>query len=236
MDMRVGALAVLALLLCWTALGAYRYPRMKERLRSGDRKALLRMYRTTILGQLVMTGFAYWAIGSPLFTTPALAHGAYAVVAGVCALMLGAFLVLAIVLARLKHSGSDAKVPIVGDIRDLIPRTLEERMWFLGVALCAGVCEEILFRGFGFFGLHLLGMPYGIVWLVDGILFGCAHLYQGLRGMVGTALMGIILSLVFGLTGVLVFGMVLHAALDARLVLIPTSWLGLGSSTEHDGA
>ncbi|MGC8461064.1 MAG: CPBP family intramembrane glutamic endopeptidase [Candidatus Dormibacteria bacterium] len=232
--MHVWALVVLVLLVGWTIIGAYRYPRMKEKLRNGDRHALLRMYRTTIAGQIVMAGCAVIGIQSRLFTTPALAGGSYGGYAAWGALGLGAVLVLAIVLARFRHRDRDPEVLIVGDIRDLIPRTQEERLWFLGVALCAGVCEEILFRGFGFYGLHLLGLPYGVIWLVDGLLFGCAHLYQGLRGMVGTAVMGIVFALIYSLTGILIFGMMLHFALDARLTLIPTSWLGLKERQEND--
>ncbi len=230
--MHVWALAVLVLLAGWTLLGAYRYPRMKEKLRSGNRRALLRMYRTTIAGQIVMAGIAIVGMRNAVFSTPALGGGSYAALAAGVAIGCSVALLLAIVITRLKHRGSDPEVPIVGDIRDLIPRTREERLWFLGVALCAGVCEEILFRGFGFYGLHLLGLPYGVVWLADGILFGLAHLYQGIRGMIGTAVMGIVFALIYGFAGVLFFGMILHFVLDARLTLIPSSWLGPNGGVE----
>jgi hypothetical protein len=57
------------------------------------------------------------------------------------------------------------------------------------VALTAGVCEEILFRG-------VLGWYFG-TWLgawagqsVVLVLFGAAHLYQGVAGALGTMVVG----------------------------------------------
>ncbi len=60
----------------------------------------------------------------------------------------------------------------------LFPATWAERRWWVLVGLTAGICEEILFRGFL---LHYLrvGMNLTLALAVAALIFGLQHLYQG---------------------------------------------------------
>jgi uncharacterized protein len=104
-----------------------------------------------------------------------------------------------------------------------LPISNTERWWFAIVSLSAGICEELLYRGFlfGFLagrmdgGLHL-GLP--AAWLLSSLAFGTAHLYQGLPGILSSTFAGLALGLAAILTGGLAVPMVLHALLDLQLL------------------
>lgn len=103
----------------------------------------------------------------------------------------------------------------------LFPTNRRERRWWILVALTAGICEEILFRGF------LLHYLYTSLWalsltaalLLSSVIFGLQHLYQKAAGAVASAVVGVIFGLLFLLTGNLLFPIAFHAALDLRLLV-----------------
>lgn len=139
----------------------------------------------------------------------------FAIGAGIAVL---ALLIVPVILLR-KHL---QEVPTVGDIAALLPRTRGELIYGAGLAINAGVVEELLFRLglpaliFGIFGNGLIAFG------VASLLFGLLHIYQGLPGVLGATLLGILFSVVYLLTGSIVVVIVLHAVIDLRaLVLIP---------------
>lgn len=94
-----------------------------------------------------------------------------------------------------------------------LPRTRRETRWFRGVALTAGFCEEVMFRGFL--------LAYAAVWLgpwgaVAGtsLAFGIGHLYQGTTGAIKTTVAGLIAGSLFVLGGSLLAPVLLHAFVD----------------------
>lgn len=96
----------------------------------------------------------------------------------------------------------------------ILPQTGVERAWFVGVALTAGICEEILYRGFlpWFIG-GWLGSP-GIGYVLAAVAFGLGHAYQGRDGMIITGILGLFFgSLAYGVRS-LVPGQLLHVAID----------------------
>jgi len=105
----------------------------------------------------------------------------------------------------------------------LLPRTAGERRWFALLAVTAGVCEELLYRGFGLAGLRWaapgIGTPALII--VSGAAFGFAHLYQGRLGVTLTGVLGAYLAWITIAIGSLVPVMLLHALLDLRILGLP---------------
>ena len=68
-------------------------------------------------------------------------------------------------------------------VDSLIPRSRREKRWFFFTSFAAGLCEEIVFRGFF---LYLLGrvfpaVPEVVLAAAAGFMFGAAHFYQGAR-------------------------------------------------------
>ena len=104
----------------------------------------------------------------------------------------------------------------------LFPATRVERRWWVLVGLTAGVCEEALFRGFLLHYLHTSPWQLNLTLalLVSALIFGQQHLYQGAKGVIASAVLGALFGLLFLLSGSLLLPMLLHAALDLRLLVI----------------
>lgn len=77
----------------------------------------------------------------------------------------------------------------------LIPRTHGELLLFLGVSATAGFCEEILFRGYfqRQFAAFTRSASGGL--MLQAVLFGAAHAYEGGSRMMLIAIYGILLGL-----------------------------------------
>ncbi|MBY0123057.1 CPBP family intramembrane glutamic endopeptidase [Bacillus sp. S/N-304-OC-R1] len=103
----------------------------------------------------------------------------------------------------------------------LVPTGKIDKRLAILVALTAGICEEIIYRGFL---LHLLALPPfqlegNLILIVGAAIFGIAHYYQGWKGVLLTGLVGFALSKVYLQTGSLVFPIIMHALIDLRFML-----------------
>lgn len=107
----------------------------------------------------------------------------------------------------------------------LIPRDRTERWYALALAISAGVCEEILYRGVLIaVGVHVFGLPLPAAAGLALALFTIGHLYQGPRGMIMVALAGFGLTMIYQRTGSLVPAILLHILIDIRgLLLTPAA-------------
>jgi membrane protease YdiL (CAAX protease family) len=78
----------------------------------------------------------------------------------------------------------------------MLPHTpLEFAVWFL-VALTAGVCEEVIFRGYLLQQLSAWTQRPVAAILIAGVLFGSLHAYEGLAAIVPLAVLGIVYGFV----------------------------------------
>jgi membrane protease YdiL (CAAX protease family) len=102
----------------------------------------------------------------------------------------------------------------------MLPATRRERSWFFGLALTAGVCEELLYRGFAIWYLAAwawLVLPHHAFLaaaVTSSLVFGAGHAYQGPRGVLLTAAVGGFLAAVYWITRSLYAGMLIHALMD----------------------
>lgn len=136
--------------------------------------------------------------------------------AALIALFLPTFLMMRSGTARARIAKSLEKLNFI------LPKTAEERRWFVLVAITAGVCEEILYRGFLIHYFRELPVSIGLIGalILSSCVFGFAHLYQGVVGIVQTTILGAIFGLIFIVTGSLLLPMALHALIDLRILLI----------------
>lgn len=104
---------------------------------------------------------------------------------------------------------------------------------FVAVCLTAGICEEIIYRGFliQYFVDLPLGLSLTTALLLSSVLFGLAHFGQGPVGMFSTGLFGGLAGVQFLATGNLFLPMVIHALVDLRALTIPVP-----SGTEQTSA
>jgi membrane protease YdiL (CAAX protease family) len=99
-------------------------------------------------------------------------------------------------------------------LAQLLPRTGQEKGLFVALSLAAGWGEEMAYRGFL---VPALALMLGGVWpaaILSSAVFGLLHAYQGLLGIVRTALLGLVLAGSLILTGSLWPAIVAHAILD----------------------
>lgn len=95
----------------------------------------------------------------------------------------------------------------------ILPHTRREYPGFVPLAITAGFCEELLFRGFLVWVLSHV-MPWWAAGFAQAVLFGLGHAYQGPRGVVMTLFVGVFLMAVVWVTGSLWSAVLLHALMD----------------------
>jgi membrane protease YdiL (CAAX protease family) len=98
-------------------------------------------------------------------------------------------------------------------LRELMPRTHEEKRVFGLLSLAAGVAEELAYRGYAIPVLAPL-MGVGGAVALTSVVFGVLHGYQGWLGTLRTALMGSLLAFGFLASGSLWPAIVAHTAID----------------------
>jgi membrane protease YdiL (CAAX protease family) len=115
-----------------------------------------------------------------------------------------------------------ARARVLRPVAALLPVTTEERRLFVAVAITAGIAEEVLFRGFLLVYLTEVfpRLPLGAAMLVAAALFGLAHAYQGVLGVLLTGVAGYWLAGLYVLTGSLLLPVIVHALVDLRLLLV----------------
>jgi membrane protease YdiL (CAAX protease family) len=98
----------------------------------------------------------------------------------------------------------------------LIPRSAREKELFILLSLTAAICEEFTLRGVLFLVIQTLlpSLPLYLVPLIAGVVFGVAHSYQGVQGMLKTGLFGIGFGYLYLVCGSLVPGIILHFIVD----------------------
>lgn len=97
----------------------------------------------------------------------------------------------------------------------LLPRTASEEQAWKAVSVTAGVTEEFIFRGVLLYTLTLYFDASDLTLaIIGGLLFGLAHAYQGMRGVITTGVIGVGLGALYLAMGLLWPVMVIHALLD----------------------
>lgn len=220
------ALAV-AVVIVQPLAGRRRYHRLLRAL-SVDPGARLRHYRRGIAGEWAAAGTVA-VVGVLAGRKPAsigLGAGAGTTVGRAMPELVEVALALAVSAVVFRHGGGRVRRALrrqAGNFWALLPRTRPERWVFAGLAMTAGICEEILFRGFGIAYVRWLwpAATSASLIAVTSIAFGFAHLYQGPRGVVLTGLLGALFASVTLSTASLLPAMAMHAAVDLRILALP---------------
>lgn len=114
----------------------------------------------------------------------------------------------------------------------LLPQTRMEKVVFVAVAFTAGICEELIFRGFltTAFAAATGSLPVAVV--LSALVFGSMHLYQSRAGFVRAAILGITLTLPLLFAGSIIPAMVAHLLIDLiGGLLLPRWWIA--SKPDH---
>jgi CAAX protease family protein len=95
----------------------------------------------------------------------------------------------------------------------LAPETSSERRGFWLLSITAGICEEILFRGFL---MWLIAQWTGLITAVilSSVPFGCMHIYLGAAYVPKVTVVGLMFALIVVASGSLWPAIVIHTAMD----------------------
>lgn len=126
------------------------------------------------------------------------------------------------VAARISPRFREAFAQQLAGLSFFLPRTAQQRLWFALVSISAGVCEEILFRGFliRYFQEGPYHFVLALAVLVSCLFFGTAHFYQGPVGVLQTAFLGLVFAALFLATGSLTLPALAHVATDLKILFI----------------
>jgi hypothetical protein len=120
-------------------------------------------------------------------------------------------------------------------VRRMLPHSPGELRSFLALSATAGICEELLYRGFLMSYLGHWLSPLASLFLA-AIFFGLGHSYQGPRGVLLTAFVGIVFGGVYLSAGSLLPAMLLHAGGDAHSGLLAHAALRREAAAVSSGA
>src|SRR5258708_727304 len=195
------------------------YLRLKKLLAvpSVNSREKLALYAVTIAFQWMLVGVVVWRAFARGLTLQAMGLGAQPWVGTVSAGVLGAVLIGGLQWLNLRRIGKmEGEAPeLLRKLANrLLPVNLLEYLPYSALAITAGVCEELVYRGFGIAALTQAGLPLWLVVILSSILFGLAHAYQGRSGIVSTGIFGVLLAIGRLWLGSLFSVMMWHAGLD----------------------
>ena len=99
-------------------------------------------------------------------------------------------------------------------VRELMPVTRREKVWYAGLSFCAGFGEELAYRAYAIPALIVAGGSASAALALTSVAFAVLHSYQGVLGVVRTGVVGVIMGMVFLHTGSVWPPMVAHVLID----------------------
>lgn len=214
----------------YPVVGFFSYRKMKPMLMHAPPGFRRTLYRRNVLAQWILAAMAIglWLGGDRSLASLGLTvEPGWPFVAGVVAVVATAIFFL-LQWRRAKASAEvreRVKRQIIG-AGELLPRTRVELQTFTWVALTAGFCEEVFFRGFFMGYLLVLSHSTWIAIAVSSVLFGVGHAYQGVKGVAVTGLAGLAFACVYVVTGSLWFSIGIHALVDINAGVLARTAFG----------
>ena len=113
-------------------------------------------------------------------------------------------------------------------IEFLLPNGLKEMLTWVALSITAGFCEEIIFRGYFQRQFSALSGSAGLGILIQGILFGLGHGYEGAQRMLIIAVWGCMFGLLVYWRKSLRPGMMTHAFHDGLIGIAGRFFMNAG--------
>lgn len=96
----------------------------------------------------------------------------------------------------------------------LLPVTLLESAVWIVVSVAAGICEELVYRGYLQSQLWSLTKRLPLALALQSVIFGFGHIYQGWKPALVTAVYGLVFGLVAAWRRSVIPGAIAHAVVD----------------------
>jgi membrane protease YdiL (CAAX protease family) len=214
-------LVAVVLVLAFPIYSAWDVPRLARRVAADPVRARTRDYfwNMAMLWGLTIALIAAWrwagrAVGDLGLRLPDGAAAWWWTLL-ICAVVVGFVVQQAYSVARSPAAQAEVREKLESNpaLRTVLPSTPQELRIFYGAAVTAGVCEEVLYRGYLLWYFQSF-FPAGVAIGAAILAFGVAHVYQGVRGIFSTGLAGGVAMATYLLTGSLLTPILLHAVLD----------------------
>lgn len=197
--------------------GVWDKKRLLAGLRLGSGDARVRAYQRIIVVSWVLAfgmlaiwfsnGRGVYALG--LAFEPNLR----ALIGAAVAVLASGLLVLQMVTVQKSPEKLDEVLGQLESVESVLPHNARELRTFGWVSITAGICEELLYRGY----LIAYFAAFTNEWAAMGIAalaFGIAHAYQGPIGILKTGVVGLIMGTLYVLSGSIWGPMLVHAVVD----------------------
>ncbi len=196
------------------------FRRFVRRVQAGDPGARLREFRSTLVVQWAFAAIlaGWWAYsGRPWAALGVAVRGGGRGVAAAC-VAVGTAVLIGLqwrAITRLDKEKRERLRAQIGKVEHLLPRTPIEARWFRALAVTAGVCEELGYRGFLIWYLAPIAGPWPAA-VVSTVAFGLAHAYQGRTSILKTGFVGAFVAALYLLGGSLLWPAAVHALIDLQ--------------------
>jgi len=99
-------------------------------------------------------------------------------------------------------------------VDSLLPQSVLEILIWIGTSITAGVCEELAFRGYVQRQFHALTGNVVMAVLLQGVVFGLFHFYQGWKNVIVICVLGILFGALAAWRANLRANIIVHAWAD----------------------
>lgn len=217
-------LLIFAIVIVFPVYGFAKWKQFKQDVAEKKPNAKKNAYLETILIQwlLVASVLVVWLWKERSFASLGLAAvwNERFILANLFVLAACVFLVWQwIQVRKLKGNIPDSLRNQLKAITEILPDTAAERSLFMVLAVTAGICEEILYRGFLIWYLESYA-DFILAVAVSILVFGLGHAYQGRAGILKTGAMGALLVGIYAVSGSLLGPIILHCVTDVTSGLI----------------
>lgn len=198
--------------------GALSWRKTAARMRAGEVIDRHELYNETLVLEWSAVGVLlaiWWWLSRPFGWLGMNSSSGWGFAAG-CVMLGVAVAALSYGIRIARRADNDERVRVrttLGELTKFIPDSAATFRHYVLVSVTAGICEEIIYRGFLFWYLDAF-LPLWAVVLVSSVIFGLAHSYQGARGMARVTLIGIVFGGFYWLTGSIWLPILAHALLD----------------------
>jgi membrane protease YdiL (CAAX protease family) len=213
----VHTIIVLVALATWAYSGKIRADQMRE---VGDVNRVY-MYARTMTFEWLMLGFVALGVrlnGSPLATVLGDRWRSIREVARDLGLGV-VFVIVSIAISSIfgahGQGGETSRA-----VQFLLPQGAVEKFLWIALSITAGICEEAINRGYlqRQFTALTSSVPAGII--LQAIVFGAAHAYQGLRRAIPIGVLGLVLGGLARWRRSVRPGMITHALQDTLAIFV----------------
>ena len=193
----IDTLVIASLIVVFPIWGVLDFRRFRSQVDQGVADARIRQYRLGIVVEWIVTAaiVGAWVLSDRGLVSLGLGlevGTGFWVGAGLTGVAIGLLIAQAVVVTRSREK-LGALHKQFGDLEPILPRGDREASWWGALSVTAGFCEEVIYRGFLIAVLSAVMNTWWAV-LLSSALFGLAHAYQGPKGIVKAAVVGLVLA------------------------------------------